>query len=76
MGDVEEATGREWVLHFHDARGTAATKFYLAGFSAEEIAEILGWEKSKVEGIIDKYVNRAQRLKDKIRRLGQSSSSE
>lgn len=73
MGDVEEATGREWVLHFHDARGTAATKFYLAGFSAEEIAEILGWEKSKVEGIIDRYVNRAQRLKDKIRRLGQAS---
>lgn len=74
MTDVEEATGREWILHFHDARGTAATKFYLAGFSAEDIAEILGWEKSKVEGIIDRYVNRASRLKEKIRKLGQSSS--
>lgn len=74
MDDAREATGREWILHFHDARGTAATKFYLAGFSAEEIAEILGWEKSKVEGIIDRYVNRAQRLKDKIRRLGQRES--
>lgn len=73
MDDAREATGREWVLHFHDARGTAATKFYLAGFTAEDIAEILGWEKSKVEGIIDRYVNRAQRLKDKIRRLGQAA---
>lgn len=75
-GDVEEAVGHEWELHFHDARGTAATKFYVAGFSAEEIAEIVGWEKAKVERIIDKYVNRASRLKDKIKRMGQSSSAE
>lgn len=74
MDDLREATGREWVHHFHDARGTAATKFYLAGFSAEDIAEMLGWEKSKVEGIIDRYVNRASRLKAKIAKLGQSST--
>lgn len=74
--DVEDAVGHEWELHFHDARGTAATKFYIAGFAPEEIAEIVGWEKAKVERIIDKYVNRASRLKDKIKRLGQSSSAE
>ena len=32
-------------LHFHDLRGTAATKFYIAGLSEREIAEIMGWEE-------------------------------
>jgi integrase len=29
-------------LHFNDLRGTAATKFYIAGFTMREIAETLG----------------------------------
>src|SRR5262245_23721345 len=29
-------------LHFHDLRGTAATKFYLAGLPEHIIAEIMG----------------------------------
>ena len=33
-------------LHFNDLRGTAATKFYIAGFSMREIAETLAWEES------------------------------
>lgn len=56
-------------LHFHDARGTAATKFYLAGFAPEEIAEIVAWDKSKVEDIINRYVLKESRLRDKIARL-------
>src|SRR5262249_30889652 len=32
-------------LHFHDLRGTAATKFYIAGLSERVIAEIMGWEE-------------------------------
>ncbi len=32
-------------LHFHDLRGTAATKFYLARLELRSIAEILGWEE-------------------------------
>jgi integrase len=31
-------------LHFHDLRGTAATRFYTAGLSETVIAEIMGWE--------------------------------
>jgi hypothetical protein len=31
-------------LHFNDLRGTAATRFYVAGFSMREIAETLAWE--------------------------------
>lgn len=29
-------------LHFHDLRGTAATRFYTAGLSIRVIAEIMG----------------------------------
>ena len=36
-------------LHFNDLRGTAATKFYIAGFIMREIAETLAWEKEPVE---------------------------
>lgn len=32
-------------LHFHDLRGTAATRFYLAGLELREIAEIMGGRK-------------------------------
>src|SRR5215471_9416786 len=31
-------------LHFHDLRGTAATKFYVAGLSIRVIAEIMSYE--------------------------------
>ena len=31
-------------LHFHDLRGTAATRFYIAGLSKRVIAEIGGRE--------------------------------
>ena len=45
-------------LHFHDLRGTAATKFYAAGLTLRVIAEILGWTESSVDNIIRKYVDR------------------
>jgi integrase len=44
--------------HFHDLRGTAATKFYLAGLSVRVIAEIMAWEEETVDKIIRKYVGR------------------
>jgi Phage integrase family len=34
-------------LHFHDLRGTAATRFYTAGLSERVIAEIMGWEEEQ-----------------------------
>ena len=46
-------------LHFHDLRGTAATKFYIAGLPIRVIAEILGWSEDQVDRIIRRYVGRA-----------------
>lgn len=56
-------------LHFNDLRGTAATKFYIAGFNMREIAETLGWEETSVEKIIRRYVSRSAAIKERIRKL-------
>jgi len=56
-------------LHFNDLRGTAATKFYIAGFSMREIAETLAWEEESVEKIIRRYVGRAAAIKARITKL-------
>jgi integrase len=56
-------------LHFHDLRGTAATKFYAAGLPLRVIAEILGWTENSVEYILRKYVDRAAATKAVIRLL-------
>jgi integrase len=45
-------------LHFHDLRGTAATRFYIAGLPERVIAEILGWQEENVGKIIRRYVDR------------------
>jgi integrase len=54
-------------LHFHDLRGTAATKFYAAGLSLRVIAEILGWTEGSVDNIIRKYVDRTAATEAVIR---------
>jgi integrase len=56
-------------LHFHDLRGTAATKFYAAELPLRVIAEILGWTESSVDNIIRKYVDRSAATKAVIRLL-------
>ena len=56
-------------LHFHDLRGTAATKFYLAGLSEVLIAEIMGWETEHVAKIIRRYVGRGAIIKAAIAQL-------
>lgn len=59
-------------LHFHDLRGTAATKFYLAGLSEREIAEMMGWEEDSVSKIIRRYVSRTAAIEDRIRRMNEA----
>jgi integrase len=59
-------------LHFHDLRGTAATRFYLAGLSIRVIAEILGWSEDSVERIIRKYVGRGAATRAAIRQLNEA----
>jgi integrase len=59
-------------LHFHDLRGTAVTKFYVAGLPVRVIAEILAWSEDQVERIIRRYVGRAAATKEAIRRLNEA----
>jgi integrase len=59
-------------LHFHDLRGTAATKFYIAGLSIRVIAEILAWSEDQVERIIRRYVGRNAATKAAIRQLNEA----
>jgi len=65
--DLAGLKGRN--LHFHDFKGTAVTNFYRAGFTSQEIADIVGWEREAVESIINKYLKRDELLLDRIRRL-------
>jgi integrase len=59
-------------LHFHDLRGTAETKFYIAGLPIRVIAEILGWSEGQVDRIIRRYVGRAAATKEAIRKLNEA----
>jgi len=56
-------------LHFNDLRGTAATKFYVAGFSMREIAETLAWEEEAGHKIIRRYFGRSAAIKARIEKL-------
>ena len=67
-----EAKMQERDLHFHDLRGTAATKFYIAGLSIRVIAEIMGWEEDQVEKIIKRYVSRGAATREAIRQLNEA----
>jgi integrase len=60
-------------LHFHDLRGTAATRFYVTGLSERVIAEILGWSEESVAKIIRRYVDRAAATKAIIRQLNRGT---
>jgi len=60
-------------LHFHDLRGTAATKFYIAGLPIRVIAEILAWSEDQVERIIRRYVGRTAATKEAIRLLNRAT---
>lgn len=60
--------------HFHDLRGTAATKLYQAGLKPREIAGVMGWAEAHVEALIDKYVKRDEVMKDMIRRFDENEA--
>jgi integrase len=59
-------------LHFHDLRGTAATRFYISGLSIRVIAEILAWSEDQVDKIIRRYVARGAATKEAIRQLNEA----
>ncbi|PBB45545.1 integrase [Mesorhizobium sp. WSM3866] len=62
-------------LHFHDLRGTAATKFYVSGLTEREIAEIMAWEEEHVARIIRRYVGRQAAIKERIQKLNEARKS-
>ena len=73
FGRAKEAAGMgDRDLHFHDLRGTAATRFYIAGLSIRVIAEILAWSEGQVEKIIRRYVARGAATKEAIRQLNEA----
>ncbi len=59
-------------LHYHDFRGTAATRMHLAGWNNREIAEALAWDEESVDRIIRRYVTRNALLRDMIRRMDEN----
>jgi integrase len=59
-------------LHFHDLRGTAATKFYVAGLPVRVIAEILAWREDQLDRIIRRYVARGAATKAAIQQLNEA----
>jgi transposase len=62
--------------HCHHIRATAATRFYLAGFSIREIAELMTWSEDRVERLIDRYAKRDRILRDRIRKVQKPSAAE
>ncbi len=61
-------------LHFHDLRGTAATRFHQGDLTNREIAEVMGWDEAQVEKIIRRYVSRSAVTESMIRRLNQTKA--
>lgn len=53
-------------LHWHDLRGTFATKVYVAGVPVRAIAEMLGWEEEAVARIIRKYVSTSAAVQEVV----------
>ena len=68
----EEAKLDDRDLHFNDFRGTAATKFYIAGLSERVIAEIMGWEEETVRNIIRRYVSRTAAIEATIKQIDEA----
>jgi integrase len=61
-------------LHFHDLRGTAATRFYVARIPERAIAEIMGWEEEHIARIIRRYVARTAATQALIQQLNKGGT--
>lgn len=59
--------------HLHDARGTFATRLRMAGLSASEIADVLGWEEDRVQRLLETYVDRESVVRSIAGRLSAAS---
>jgi integrase len=60
--------------HFHDLRGTAATRMYLGGLTLRELSEMFTWSEAYVERLINIYVKKDELLLDRIRRMDEAEA--
>jgi integrase len=60
---VPRAKPRKIAKHFHDLRGTFATKLVLEGHSDADIADVMGWSPTKVARIRTTYVPQGAKAK-------------
>lgn len=58
-------------LHFHDIRGTAATRLRIAGADRSTLATILGWSEQAVDELLTKYVSGDAVALDLLARMNQ-----
>jgi len=70
-GQAMSASGIEG-KHFHDLRGTAATKFCLAGLNDNQVAAIIGWKPNRVAEIRARYVDREMIVQGVIDQLAEN----
>ena len=70
FGKAKTAAGIER-LRFHDLRGTAATKFRIAGLDDRDIALVMGWSESAVTALMRKYVSSSEVALDLLERMKQ-----
>ena len=72
VSDTKKASRPPVTKHLHDARGTFATRLRLAGLTAPEIADVLGWDEERVERLLSVYVDRqtvVMGIAERIQRL-------
>lgn len=60
--------------HWHDMRGTYATKLCLLGFDDRAVAEIVGWSDSRVASIRRAYVSRGAIVREAINRMNENGT--
>lgn len=63
-------------LHFHDLRGTAATRLFLAGSPKRDIATIMGWSEAAVDALLTKYVSGDAVALDLLSRMNQKRAAQ
>ncbi|QIG92885.1 tyrosine-type recombinase/integrase [Bradyrhizobium sp. 6(2017)] len=61
-------------LHFHDLRGTAVTKLYIAGIPERVIAEVMAWSEDEVAKIIRRYVGRTAATQALIQQINKKGT--
>lgn len=63
-------------LRFHDLRGTAATRLFIAGSPKRDIATIMGWSEAAVDALLTKYVSADAVALDLLSRMNQKRAAQ